>query len=483
MTNWAHQQKEWDIGRNRRGRYLMWPMRSGKSKACIDKACFQYKKNAINGLLIVAPNGVHLNWTKNQLPLWMWPGIDYRAFAWSTPRRGEQDQIDLWNDMINHDGLKVFSINFDALKHQENRVAVKRFLLNCQHKFMLIVSEGHHIGRPGTRRTFFTRSLARHAAFRMVESGTGLLQSPLKAFTQFEVVEKGCLGFEDYGSFKVQYADWEVYQRGTGGAKRARVKNFKNIEELRTKISKFTSVVLRQDIHDMPSLIRVDRPVIMSDLQRRAYLEIVNEHVLAIDSGVVIDARDAGARMMKLQQVLNGYVMKDGSIHTIDPLPPIMWSLYDELCGTLPGKSIIWCRFREDIRRVRKWLDQHFKPHATVEFHGGITGAFEREANRMAFQSDDRVLFMLGIAATGGEGLDMSVADSVIYFSSTPNAVHVTQSEERATAIGGKSVGIIRLRTYGTVDDRNWKIVDGRLALHDTLSGSGLKQLLLQTEI
>lgn len=483
MTNWVHQEKEWRVGRDKPGRYLMWPMRSGKSKACLDKACYQYRKGNIAGLIIIGPNGVHLNWIRNQVPQWVPKNINYRAFAWIHTRRGDQDQIDLWNELVTHEGFKILAVNFDALREEENKVAMRRFIKACGGKFMLVVSEGHHVGRPGAKRTFQTRSLARHAAFRVVESGTGLLQSPLKAFSQFEIVQPGCIGFETFGEFKLRYADWEIYQKGTGGAKRARVKNYKNIEELRKKISKYTSVVLREDIHDMPTLIRTERAVVMSPQQRLAYLEIVNEHMLAIESGITIDATDAGARMMKLQQVLGGYVMKDGSIHTIDPLPPIMWALYDEIKGTLPGKSIIWCRFREDIRRVRKWLDHHFKPTATVEFHGGIASAIQREDNRRAFQFNSNVLFMLGTPAAGGEGIEMSAADAVIYFSSTPNAIHVAQSEERATMIGGKSIAIVRLRTYGTVDDRNWEIVEGKESLHDTLSGHGLKQLLLQTEV
>jgi hypothetical protein len=57
------------------------------------------------------------------------------------------------------------------------------------------------------------------------------------------------------------------------------------------------------------------------------------------------------------------------------------------------------------------------------------------------------------------------------------------QASERATVKGGKSVSIVRVRNYGTVDDRVWAIVDGNITLADTVTGTGLRKLLEATDI
>jgi hypothetical protein len=107
----------------------------------------------------------------------------------------------------------------------------------------------------------------------------------------------------------------------------------------------------------------------------------------------------------------------------------------------------------------------------------------KREATRLEFQNNRKHLTMVGQPATGAEGLDFSAADTIIFGSSTPNAIHVTQGAERGTKIDGHSVSIVRVRFPGTVDDRIWDIVDGKVTLADAVSGHGLRDLLMRTNV
>lgn len=481
--DWPHQAREFKIGRNKRARYLIWPMRSGKSKACIDKACYQYGEGTIEGVIVIAPNGVQINWARNEIPKWAWPDYEHRAVAWITPKRADPDQIDLIEDMMAHDGPKWLTVNIEGLRHDACRKMIRKFIKRCHNKFMLIVSEAHHFGRAGARQTYFLRSLAAAAAFRQEESGTPVLASPLRAFSQYEVLQPGALGFDTYGKFKVRYGIFEVRRRGrsTAGQRYDAVIGYQNLDELRDRMAPWSSVVLREELKGMPDLVKTERPVIMSDLQRRAYTEMVNELLLKVGDETISGA-DAAIRMQKLQQIINGYIMKDGVIHDIDPKAPIYEALVEEVKGARPGKVLIWCRFREDIRRVVKALDHQFGEGHVLQYHGGVT-ASDREIARVAFAKNSRYFIMVGHPAAGGEGLDFSAADVIIYFSGVPNAVQINQSQERATVIGGKTIYIVRLRTYGTVDDRIWEIVDNREEMSEALAGHKLRDLLLRTDI
>ena len=472
---WAHQAKEYQIGRDKRARALIWPMRSGKTKACIDKAVYQHTRGTIEGVIVIAPNGVHINWVMNEIPKW---APKSAAFAWETTRRVDFDQMAKFEAMLGHAGLKWFAINMEALKHLDCRRDINKFLVSCRRKFMLIVSESHHFGHAGAKRTYFARSLARHAAFRQIESGTPLLNSPLRAFSQYELLEKGALGFEKYTQFALHFATFEKGRRGNGRTYQ-KVAAYKNMDELRSKLVRFSSVVLRDEIHDMPALLSVERPIVMSEAQRRAYLQMVSHHLAEIGDNTV-EAAEGGVRVQKLQQILNGYLMQNGEIITVDDDAPIYDALIDEVYGTLPGKTLIWCRYREDIRRVvAKLRRAGFNP---LEYHGGVPMR-QREPTRRAFHEINRYNPMVGQPGAGGEGLDFSAADAVLYFSAVPNAIMIRQSEERATVKGGRTVSLVRLRSYGTVDDRIWQIVDGKASLADSVSGTGLRDLLLQTEV
>jgi len=481
MKDWPHQAREFKRHREKKSRALIWPMRSGKSKACIDKACWQHGKGAIEGVIIIAPNGVHINWIQNEVPKWAWPENGrHVGFAWQTGRRADNAQIDKWRALLAHRGLKWFAINIEALEHHDNRKAVREFLKACNRKFMMIVSEAHHFGRPGAKRTFRARSLARHATFCTIESGTPLLNSPLRAFSQYELLEKEALGFRTFTEFQARYATYEKQKRNSG-RDYWKLAEYKNMDELRSRLAPWSSVVLRSELHDMPALIRTERPVIMSEVQRRAYLTMVSHHLVEIE-GTEVEALDGGARVQKLQQIINGYMMKDGCIVTVDPDAPIYWALKEQVDGTLPGKSLVWCRYREDIRRVVLFLQSHGYKNSILEYHGGVPQD-QREPTRLAFQNNPRKLVQVGQPGAGGEGLDFSAADAVIYFSSIPDAIRIRQSEERATVKGGKTVSIVRITTPGTVDDRNWAIVDSKATLADSVSGRGLRDLLLATDV
>ena len=455
-------------------------MRSGKSRACIDVACHQFKQRKIEGAIIIAPNGVHLNWAANEVPKWTWRDVPYRTFTWETPKRFNPEKQAAWRALLGFQGLRFFAINMEALAHEDCIRAVKEFQRACHRNYMLIVSEAHHFGHPTAKRTFKARGLSHYANVVRTESGTPILTGPLRAFSQYELLAPGALGYGTLKPFQNRYADFEPVGK-PGFRQRMKVKKYKNLDELTEKIAGWSSLVLREELGDMPELIRTERPVVMSDLQRKAYIQMVAEHLAEVED-IEVAVKDAGPRMMKLQQILNGYVMdtKSQTILTVDPDAPIYDAAIEQIKGTAPGKALVWCRYKEDCRRLRKKLIQFKMP--VLEYWGDYSTSV-REANRMQFLSPGDKSTMIGTPDCGGEGLDFSAADAVIFFSGNPNARMMAQAEERATVKGGKSVSIVRVRNYGTVDDRIWAIVDGNIKLADTITGSGLRKMLNETDI
>jgi SNF2 family DNA or RNA helicase len=491
---WAHQAREFDEHRDDKARALLWTMRTGKSKAVIDKAEYQFAKGNIEGVIVLAPNGIHINWVLNEIPKWSWPFNEARAFAWETPKRADWDRIAAFNSLCEYrDGIRYLTVNMEALQHPDGQKAIQRFRRSCSNKVMLVISEAHHFGRAGAKRTQIARNIARSAKFITVETGTAILNSPLRAYSIYKIMDDLALGPEfagkAYEKFVKQYANIvETRPKASGSlaapafrTQRAfkKIEGYKNLDELRDKMAPWSSVVTREDVVGMPPLLRVDRLVVMSEKQRRAYLEMVSRHLVEIETETVT-AADAGARVQKLQQILNGYVKDGDDIIDIDPDAPIYDALVEEVLGTYPENSIVWCRYREDIVRVCRRLK--LEGIKFLEFHGGVpTG--KREAIRLQFQNSTRPIVLVGQPGAGGEGRDFSRAHAVIFFSSTPNAIHVNQAEERGTEKWGHPVTIVRIRTPGTVDDRNWQIVDGKTDVADDLSGRGLRDLLMRTDV
>lgn len=477
FPRWAHQQKEYDQNADKRSRAMIWPMRSGKSRGCIDVGCRQYKTHKVEGIIVIAPSGVHLNWARNEIPTWGWTNIKHRAFAWETTRRNEKTSE--WASFLRHPGLKWMCINMEALMRADCTLAIQQFIKACHRKFGVIISEAHHFGRPGAKRTFKARNLTYHANFVRTETGTPILTGPLRAFSQYEMLAKGALGFRTFEDFRDNYA--VMITIGAGPKARQKVDKYINLDELTRNIARWTSLVMRSDLGDMPELIRTERPVVMGEKQRKAYLQMVRAHLAEVGDDEVT-APDAGPRMMKLQQILSGYIAdtETGRILEIDPDAPIYDATIDEVLGTFPGKALVWCRYKEECRRLTKKM--RAQGLSVLEYWGDFSMQ-QREANRMKFLTPGNADHMVGTADCGGEGLDFSAADAVIFMSGNPNARLMTQAEERATVKGGKSVSVVRVRHYGTVCDRVWDIVDGNVSLADTITGRGLRRMLEETEI
>ncbi len=483
---WAHQAKEFDEHKDSKIRALLWSMRTGKSKAVIDKAEYQFAKGNIEGVIVLAPNGIHLNWIINEIPKWTWPGNDFMSFGWETPKRADFDRIaELKAFEEYRGGIRYLTVNMEALGHIDCIQTIRRFTKSCHKKFMLAISEAHHFGHAGAKRTRLARNLGHTAAYITVETGTAILNSPLRAYSIYKILDDNALGPEfsgdEYEKFVKKYAIIELDTRYEGRKKRRykKITGYKNLDELQASMAQWSSVVLRSDVEDMPELLRTERIIVMSDKQRRAYLEMVSRHLVEIGDNMV-SAKDGGSRVQKLQQILHGYVKDGDVIREIDGEAPVYDALIEEIGGTLPGKTIVWCRYREEIRRVCARLKK--EGYKYLEFHGGVP-TDQREAVRLAFNNDSRYTVLVGHPGAGGEGRDFSAADTVVFFSSTPNAIHVTQGEERATLVAGHPVSVVRFRTPGTVDDRNWGLVDGKLTVADDLSGRGLRDLLLRTNV
>jgi SNF2 family DNA or RNA helicase len=101
-----------------------------------------------------------------------------------------------------------------------------------------------------------------------------------------------------------------------------------------------------------------------------------------------------------------------------------------------------------------------------------------RDVALSRFRDDPKANPFVGQPSAGGQGLDLSTADAVIWYSSVQDAITTAQADERATAKGGRTVALVTLATPGTVDDDIRASNKDKARLADTISGAGLRDLL-----
>lgn len=454
---YKHQALEFKKHRRSKARALFWQMRTGKSKSMVDLACYNYLAGYIDAVVVIAPNGVHENWVRTQVPEHSWREMEYQAVAWSSRKAKKKDfREQLASLMVYDDGLAWLALNEECFTVKLAKAYLKKFVLS--HRVLLIFDESQGFGTPGSKRTKSARALAKYAEMRRTLSGTPLENSPLKAFSQFELVEKGALGFTTFEEFKAHFAVYEE-QRAKNGRKYPVLTEYKNLDELRASMAKYTSVVLRSDCEDMPKLVSSTRFYEPSEEQMKFYKQIFHDAIVEAKDGS-LTTFEGGVRTIKLQQVLGGFFIdpKESEVEILEGPNPRLDALMEELeYSFFRGKTIIWARFRVEIALIAERLRQ--AGISFVEYHGGIKDTAKTLA-RESFLTDQSIQVFLGQPGAGGKGLDLSSARTVIWYSYSFNAEERKQAEERATKIGSVDIDMVDIVASNWIEDSVPQLID-----------------------
>ncbi len=472
---------------------MLWAPRTGKTKAAVDKACHLYREGLIDAVIVLAPNGVHDNWVRRELPKHHWNTVPHETLVWRTSTAGEMAvkrapaaERDVWREtragwwtkldnMLESDGLMWFTFNTESMTRDDVRKILAKILKRRQ--TFMVYDESDDFRKPGSKRTKMARAIIKRAPFRQILTGTVITNSPLAAWSQFELLEPGALGFDRYRDFKRHHAVYEVNTTRSGRSY-PKLVEYTHLDKLTNSMAPWSSVVLKDDVEDMPDVVSRVRHVTPSDEQLRLYRELHSEFLVNVGDKQVSVGEDV-ARLNKLQQVMSGFLIDEyGDVHDVPGINPRLEALSDEVY-LAPCKVIVWCQFREDIRRVASRL--RADGHDIVEYHGKISDR-DKQMALCRFQEDPAVKALVGQPGAGGRGLDMSAAGEIYNYSHTFDAIFREQSKERATAIGGENIGLVDFMSPG-VDGYVRDNVDNKVSVADAVAGRGLKEVLEQCRI
>jgi hypothetical protein len=493
---YLHQLREFERSAELPARALLWQQRTGKTKLTIDTACHLARKGEVDAVVLLAPNGVHENWTRRELPKHHWSSVPRSSLAWRTSVAGtaagketswlSREARELWREehaawwaeakeMLEAPELAWFAFSSESMIRPDVRRLIARVV---KHRRVLVVAdESDDFRTPGSKRTKMARAFFKRCAYRRILTASVITNSPLAAFSQYELLEPGALGFSTYADFKQHIAVYETL-RTRAGRHYPKLKEYVNLDELRESMAAWSSVVLRDDCADLPDVVQEVRCVEPSDEQLRLYRELHRQFTVDLD-GEEVSIGENTTRIGKLQQVLSGFLIDEyGDVHNVPGVNPRLEALSDEVYLSA-GKVIVWCQFREDIDRVAARL--RADGHEIVEYHGRVSDE-DKQRNLDRFQNVRLVKGIVGQPGAGGRGLDMSAASEIHNYSHTFNAIHRAHSVERATAIAGKNIRMVDYVAPGP-DEYIREQVDGKIAVADSVAGEGMREFLRRCEL
>ncbi len=444
---YAHQmtalEKSWD--KSEYGYFM--EMGTGKSKVLVDNMAMLYDKGKINGAVIIAPKGVYRNWLSQEIPNHLPSHVQHKTVLWtaSSSKAKDKEYRQLFES---DDDLHILIVNVEALSTKRGLEFVAKFL-NC-HETLLAIDESTTIKNPKAKRTKSILLLSKRAKYRRILTGSPVTKSPLDLYTQCNFLNEFLLGFSSYYAFRNRYAN--MIDKNFGGRRVQLIGSYKNLDELANSIKAFSYRVLKDECLDLPEKVYTRREVELTDEQEQAY-STMKSAALALLKGKMATAPHVLTQLMRLHQITCGHLKNDDETITEIKNNRLKELLY--LLEEVEGKVIIWANYIYDIKNIVKAISEEYGADSIVEYYGNIS-AEQRQKNIEKFQDpNSNARFFIGNPQTGGYGITLTAANTVIYYSNGYDLEKRLQSEDRAHRIGQKnSVTYIDLIAPKTVDEK-----------------------------
>lgn len=449
---------------------------TGKTWTTLADAERCYLGNKIDALAVIAPNGVHTNWTRREIPTHL--SAPVVSYAWKGEPKTKKakalyDKLYARHYASGEAPLRVFTINVEAVNTPKGYAALEEFL-RC-FKTMLVVDESTRIKNPDAKRTEKVIELGKLAICRRILTGTPITKAPTDLFSQFDFLKSGLLGTTSYRAFVAEFAEImdnshplkQAMIRKNPKAAFAQVvavdkngnKMWRNLDKLKAMIEPHSFRVRKEDCLDLPPKVYKTVFFELDPKQRQVYDSLKDDYHY-----VHLDAEDmsfqAIAARTKLKQVTSGFIHVRGSAFPVDahgdlvePRDNPRMRAFKEVLESYvyEGRQfIVWAMFEEEIKQILAALEE--LGIEAVSYYGATKKA-DREAAIDDFQSGKKQAFVAH-AQAAGIGLTLTAADLAIYYSCSYDNELRMQSEDRCHRIGTtKTVQYLDLVAEDTIDE------------------------------
>ena len=478
---YEHQCKVFETSRDKKYFALLMDMGTGKSKVIVDNAAWLYEEKKIDALLVIAPNGVHLNWVRNEIPAHLPDRIPRFVVPWESGNQSKKYAKSMVKLFDATQELKIFTMNIEALSSKRGAETAQRFLKRYPLS-MTVIDESSKIKTPRAKRTKIAVNLRKLTAYRRILTGTPITQSPLDLFPQLYFLSPDILMFTSFYAFKHHYA--KVIQKiavdGSGRQyKYEDVVGYQNLDELQRRLASCSYRITKQECLDLPDKIYTQIIVDLSPEQKKLYKKLTEDLLLEV-AGAELPIPMVLTRLLRLQQITGGFVAPEDAapvpIHE-DGGPKLRALLSDVEDLPAAESAIIWARFVPEIEAILAALRKAYGFHTAGAYYGA-TKRGERADLIDSFQSG-KTRFFVGNPQAAGMGLTLHRASTVYYYSNDFSLENRLQSEDRAHRIGQqKNVLYKDIVCNKTIDEKVLKVLREKKSVADLVVSGNVRSFL-----
>lgn len=411
----------------------------GKSLQTITliKQILREKKDA--KIIIVVPTSLMYNWQKEFEKFA--PSLKFVVVAENKNKRKEI--------LKNRDNYNIFITSYGLIRNDNDEYEKIDFEL-C------VVDEAQNIKNSLAEMTREVKKIK--ASCKIALTGTPVENNVCELWSIFDFIMPGYLN--SIIKFREKYNIKDVDEEG-----------MKILKNLNYQISPFILRRKKKDvIESLPDKIEKNIYIELPDKQKKLYLKVLKDTRKEIDN-VIEEEGFAKARMkilqllMKLRQICIDpkvmYENYDGERIKIEELIKIVKeSIMNE------HKILIFSSFKRVLDNVKYEFDKIGISNYMID---GSVSSKERMNLVEAFNANDTNCFLITLKS-GGTGLNLIGADTVIHLDIWWNPQVENQATDRAHRIGQtKNVSVYKLVTKGTIEERIIELQDKKKILSESL--------------
>ena len=437
----------------------------GKTKQIIDIAlCRKAKEGMKHCLIICGINGTKYNWADevkihSSEDAWV---LGTRYTKRSPIKMIEGGTKEKLEDLNNIPSQFFWITNIETLrgayyKDGKGKNAKLRFpiaeriqeLINQGIIGMVAFDEAHKAKNPDSKQGKALLSIK--SPYSIPMSGTFLLNNPLDLYLPL-----AWSGFETHSFY--QYKNHFCVMGGFGGKE---VVGYKNLDELRSTISKVMLRRTKGDVLDLPPKVHVNEYVEMTPEQKKLYKEVREQIKENIDK---IKLRiDPLSEMLRLRQV-TGYPGVLSTTITESAKMDRLEEIVEEVAN-VNEKCIVYSEWSAMTNIMRNKLKRFNPAYVT-----GEVKPEDRISEKDRFQNDPDCKVIIGTIGALGTGFTLTAASTVIFLDEPWNRGIKDQAEDRAHRIGTRgTVRIVTLITKDSVDEGVYNLVQKKGKMADLL--------------
>ena len=422
---------------------------TGKTKVAIDRTVYNFERGKIQVGIVICPKSLTDTWIEE--------------IATHCPDRANPT-IALWDASLNKNTVSQLEtvcynkdpkklcwliINIEGIRTPKSNKLIHWMLRHF--KCHVIVDESSKIKSHNAKQSEAAHSIGDYSTARTILTGTPVGNSPADYFSQLRFLMGSPLGHSNFYSFRATYCELETKQIKLPGGKWAlnpetgkkeysklrkvvEIIGVKNSDQLKKQLLPFSFFVKKADCLDLPPKIYHERTCALSKEGMRLYKDISKQIVTEIRENEYITVEIALSKLLRLQQVVGGFLPSDDDPDAIAiPGPNPKIDLLLETIEQFPGPSLIWSRFKAEHIAILKLLKAITHPSRIGEITGRIKKN-EREDTRRAFQRG-AVDYIVCTQSCAGYGYTLTAAVNEFYYSNTFSHEQRVQSEDRAHRI------------------------------------------------